>query len=225
MTLATRAFICSVVILGGIISEVACQDKTINTTPTAPMSDKSDPRPAGIANIPFDGSPSGMRWNGPTPDQKAVAEALRADPRVIELMERHKRVSQREPLAFAIVDRPLPPGVLAVVHLGQVGSLHRYAVVSAAAFDDNVYLSARLNAFVYEMAHEDDNSPVTITIKSDNTVEVSSQKYGNLTQGKNERGAVAGPHRKSGPMLSARMNAPVQDIPGHGPARVVRPGK
>lgn len=189
------------------------------------MSEENKPRPQGIANIPFDGSPDGVRWSGPTPEQKAAAEALRSDSRVIELMARNKRVSQRAPLAFAIVDHPLPPGIVAVVHLGQPGALSRYAVVSATAFDDNVYLRARLNAFAYEMAHEDDNSPVTITIHSDKTVEVSSQKYGKSTEGKNERGAVADLHRKSGPMLNARMNASVQDIPGYGLARVVHPGK
>ncbi|MEO6863848.1 MAG: hypothetical protein ABI229_00210 [Gemmatimonadaceae bacterium] len=189
------------------------------------MSEENNPWPQGIANIDFDGSPAGVRWNGPTPEQKAEAEALRSDPRVIELMARHKRVSQRAPLEFAIVDHPLPQGIVAVVHLGQPGPLPRYAVVSATAFDDHVYLSARLNAFAYAMAHEDDNSPVTITIHSDKTVEVSSQRYGKSTQGKNERGAVADLHRNSGPMLSARLNAPVQDIPGHGPARVVHPGK
>ena len=189
------------------------------------MSEENNPRPHGIASIPFDVSADGVRWNGPTPEQKAAAEALGSDPRVIELMARNKRVSQRAPLAFAIVDHPLPQGIVAVVRLGQPGALSRYAVVSATAFDDHVYLSARLNAFAYEMAHEDDNSPVTITIHSDKTVEVSSPKYGESTQGKNERGAVADLHRNSGPMLNARMNAPVQDIPGHGPARVVHPGK
>ncbi len=197
----------------------------VSTEPAAGQSEENNPRPQGTANIPFDGSADGVRWNGPTPEQKAAAEALRSDPRVIELMARHKRVRQRAPLAFAILDHPLPQGIVALAHLAQPGALPRYAVVSATAFDDNVYLSARLNAFAYEMAHEDDNSPVTITIHSDKTVEVSSQKYGNFTQGRNERRAVADLHRKSGPMLSARLNAPVQDIPGHGSARVVHPEK
>lgn len=80
-----------------------------------------------------------------------------------------------------------------------------------------------MNVFAYEMAHEDDTSPVTITIHSDRTIDYDSQKNGKWSQVSKERGAVANQTRRSGPMLQARLSVAAQDIPDHGMARVVRP--
>lgn len=162
-------------------------------------------------------------WLRLTPEQRAAAAKLHATPQVAEILARQTRVSQRGQMAFAIVEHPLPTGVVAVVHIGHAAPLARYAVVSSMAFDDIVYLNVLVSALSYEMAHEDDNSPVTITIHSDNSVEYDSQTLGRSARVMNSHGAARDLSRKSGPMLKARMDVASQDIPGHGLARVVRP--
>lgn len=117
--------------------------------------------------------------------------------------------------------------MVAVVHIGHAAPLARYTVVSSTAFDDIVYLNVLENVFSYEMAHEDDDSPVTITIRSDNTVEYDSRKHGKSERIMDSCGATRDLYRQSGPMLKARMNVVSQNIPGpghgHGQARVVVP--
>ena len=124
-------------------------------------------------------------------------------------------------LAFAFVEEPLPDGIVTIVRLGQPGPLARYAIVSSTGFDDTVMFTAQLSAFAYEMKHEDDQSPVEITVRSDGTTEWVSEQYGRALQTGRSHGVVQDKRRQSGSLLAKLGQIAPRPIPGHGLARIV----
>jgi hypothetical protein len=157
-----------------------------------------------------------------TPELKAQIESAMADPRMVNQIAKLRRVKARGPIAYAVVDSSLTAGVRAVVRLGQRGNPSRYAVVSRATFDDAAILSSGAAALSYEMGHEDDNTPVEITVYTDGHVEATSGKYGKVFVARNSHGHVEDPGRLSRRMLQMLAVAPAVDIPGFGAARIVR---
>lgn len=85
-------------------------------------------------------------------------DAILSRPSFIERMAVQERISKRGPLEFAVINGPLPVGVVAEIRLGQSAPHERYAIVSAPRFDDEVMLNALGAASVFESAHEDDDS-------------------------------------------------------------------
>jgi hypothetical protein len=198
----------------------ACQDQTSlggeEKVPTAPNRFKSSVRPP-TASAP---SPRASTLRTPNPKRLAELEARRSTPEFAASFARHQRIANRPALAFAFVEgTELPEGVVAVVRLGQPGPLPRYVVVSATRFDDEIMMRAKLAVFSHEMQHEDDDSPVEITLRLDGGVDIVSGKYGSATR--MQRGRTADKTRNSAPILAKMNQGATLQIPRFGTARVV----
>ena len=191
---------------------------------TAPANHRSGQPPSGAVFIhPEEGAVSISGWDSFDDKQRAEFDALRGEARYRDGVERVKRVSERPPLRIAFVDRPLPGDVLAVVRLGQVAPVERYAVVSIVDFDDAVYMQAILQAFAFEMRHEEDRGPVTITITRSGAIEWVSDRSGNSVVMTRGSGQLKDRHRKSRELLGKLSNARPIEVPGFGMGRLVDP--
>lgn len=216
-----------VLVVGGLLFVVACggnspfatQGGSANT-PTEPVSPAARNGDRIQAAVP--GASVKQPTHPLTPELKAKMDAMMSDPRWINRIAKLRRITDRGMIAYAIVDRPLPMGVRAIVRLGQPGSLPRYAVVSREGFDDQVILLAQVSALSYEMLHEDDDTPVQITAYTDGHIEATSGKYGGVPVAPTSHGHVEDLGRHSRQMLQTLAVAPAADIPGFGAARIVR---
>ena len=131
-------------------------------------------------------------------------------PRYKELQERQERILARGTLTVALADNSLPPGVVGNAYIGQSGRLARYAVFGAAGFDDDVYGRVMSAALEYEMSHEEDTSPVTLTVHIDGTVEAQSTMHGHSAKLLKYTAHLTDRQRVSAPLLrEATQSSPL----------------
>ncbi len=199
----------------------SCNDRSNrqDLNPTAPVTKKSDIE--ALARIALANS---AKQPKPSAAEVAQLEAIKASPRFAELKARQQRIVGRGIPAVAFSEQSLPAGTEAIVRLGQQAPVNRYLVFSRDGFTDELYHRALLIALQYEATHEDDSSPVSISLFTDGGFERVSRLHGV------ERGihkTVSSPNVKSNVQSAALLRAAVgvapHPIPGVGLARLVRP--
>ena len=190
----------------------ACNGDTSVDKPVSPESTSS--------NISIDSAASTMSRQLP-PHLQAIQSSPEFKSRLAESFALIERLAQRPKISFAFVDSPLPNGVVAIVRLNQPDAIGRYAVVSVSAFDNSVRVRANGAVRWFEGQRENDKSPTTITVFDDGRAEATSQQLGaTVLYARQSLGASAS--SVASQLLKQLKKAPVLDVPGFGPARIVR---
>lgn len=151
-----------------------------------------------------------------------LADSVSQSPRFVALRARQNRIMLRGQLALAVIEGPLPPGVEAVIRLGQSDQLHRYIVVSSQSLNDDLLARARVKALSYEVTHEEDTTAVTITMQGGMS-EFRSRKLGTWIAATERPDATISP--RNDVTLYVRESLPgaaTLHVSGFGLARVVR---
>lgn len=129
------------------------------------------------------------------------------------------------PLAVAILDGPLAPGVLAEVRIGAPPPFPRYMVAPKARFDDEVLDRAQGIAMGYAIHHPDDDGPVSITLYDDARFVRVSESLGRFEGVQEFRVCYRDRSLRSSEILREASAAEPIELPGIGVARVVRLGR
>lgn len=196
-------------------SIVACKDAIHDPmTSLAPMERKASN--GIVAHTDSATSPAGI-----PPEQAEFLAQIRNSAKWKEMQARHQRLSARGALLLAISDAALPNDAVAIIRLGQAKPLSRYVVVSPASLNDDIYMTALLQARVYESKNEDDDSPVTITLYADRRIEIESQAKGRSVDHDRSWGKHA-ENRLTGPLLASARQGTAAQIHGIGSVVLVR---
>lgn len=141
-----------------------------------------------------------------------------------EMLERHRLVAKRGPLAWVFPETPLAEEVLAIVRLGAPAPLPRYAVLRAEGLDDRTLLRVTSAAGDYETTHLTDEGPVTLTLFADGRLESTSTMTGHRTGThvpQFESSGLLRSKREAEWLLALAQTAEVMLVPEVGVARVV----
>jgi hypothetical protein len=157
-----------------------------------------------VRTIEGSGAP---RTRGPV--QQAVARIL-------------EDVSARPEPVFVVSDAPLPDGGVGRVYLGQRTAPHRFFLVHAREFSDEIRRQLRVLAFSWQVRHPDEVGPSVITLFPDGHWESDSpsgKRSAQLTAG----GTGGGKPDEYQLILRALEKAKPVELPGIGLVRIVEP--
>jgi hypothetical protein len=131
-------------------------------------------------------------------------------------------VSARPEPVFVVGDAPLPGGGVGRVYLGQRTAPHRFFLVHAREFSDEIRRQLRVLAFSWQVRHPDEVGPSVITLFPDGHWESDSpsgKRSAQLTAG----GTGGGKPDEYQLILRALEKAKPVELPGIGLVRIVEP--
>ena len=134
-----------------------------------------------------------------------------------------EKIAKTPKLSYAFVDAPLPNGAVVIVRLNQPGSMSDYAVFTQSAFESGTFLDAHVAQAWYRNRRVD-NSPTTITVFADRSLEVVSRDFGTINDNLLPR--IGGPDTSGvGGRVLKRLSKKAQavDVPDFGSVRVISP--
>jgi hypothetical protein len=136
-----------------------------------------------------------------------------------------KALIGKGPPALILVDKPLPDGAIAEVHLNSTGPVPRFMVIPRATLDDEVIDRAYSLAKLYEMHNPDDQSPVTFRLAANGDFTRTS-KDGEFRSHQEFQGYYVSSKkdRRSRWLLESAQRVAVTQIAGIGPGRIMSLG-
>jgi hypothetical protein len=135
--------------------------------------------------------------------------------------EKVAAIAKRGMYDLALLDKPLPHGMRAVIRLNQPGQLERYVIVSAETLDDALIFQSRLLGIAYEARNSDDDSPIEIRLYSTGQVETESAKKGRSSHTATGEGVHPEPQKQTKAIKAKMTTGKKVNIEGYGKATVV----
>lgn len=147
---------------------------------------------------------------------RALGPVQQAMARIIE------DVRARPEPVFVVSDAPLPDGGVGRVYLGQRTAPHRFFLVHAREFSDELRRQLRVLAFSWQVRHPDEVGPSVITLFPDGHWE-SDSPSGKRTAQLTATGTGGGRPDEYQLILRALEKAKPVELPGIGLVRIVEP--
>jgi hypothetical protein len=151
----------------------------------------------------------------------ARSNSMATDPGRREMDVRMAAIAKRGPYDLALVDKPLPGGLRAVIRLNQPGDPDRYVITAAADLNDPLIFEARLTGVAYEARNPEDDSPVEIRLYHGGRVETESRKKGLNSSIERTNGHHSDPERHARVIKSKMAAGKTVQIHGYGTATLV----
>jgi hypothetical protein len=172
-----------------------------------PVKDSASAESAIVDSVRTIEGGSALRARSPV--QQAVARIL-------------EDVSARPEPVFVVSDAPLPGGGVGRVYLGQRITPHRFFLVNAGEFSDEIRRQLRLLAFSWQMRYPDEVGPSIITLFPDGHWE-SDSPSGKRNAQLSASGTGGGRPDEYQLILRALEKAKPVELPGIGLVRIVEP--